>query len=159
MALPQEKFREIIFQILYSQDIADCEPDHLSALLMKELSTTKKNLKLAWERVEQVRVHQEEIDEKIRAISQEWRFERIQLVERNILRLGVFELLYDEEIPPKVAIAEALRLTKKFSSPEASSYVNAVLDAIYKKSIGESAEEEKIANTFESLLKSEEVPE
>ena len=62
--------------------------------------------------------------------------DRIHSVERNVLRLGIYELFFDPEIPPKVAIAEAIRMSKKFGTPESVSYVNAIMDNIYKRKQG-----------------------
>ncbi len=72
----------------------------------------------------------EALDAKIAAASQEYALDRISKVERNVLRLGVFEL--QSELPPKVALSEAIRLCRKFGSPEGADFVNAVLDQIYK---------------------------
>lgn len=64
--------------------------------------------------------------------STSYEFERIPRIERNVLRLGVYEIMYDSDIPPKVAIAEAIRLTRKFATPESATFVNAILDSILK---------------------------
>ncbi len=128
MSLSLQKMREIVFQFLYSYDLGLTEPDQLMQLLMKELSVTKKNVKIAEERARKVFELCPTLDEKIGSTSQEYSFERIYLVERNILRLGLYEIEYDDEIPPKVAISEALRLAKKFSTPESTAFVNAILD-------------------------------
>ena len=61
--------------------------------------------------------------------------DRIHSVERNVLRLGIYELFYETEIPPKVAIAESIRLSKKFGTPESVSYVNAIIDNLYKRKL------------------------
>ena len=60
------------------------------------------------------------------------------------MRLAVYEILHEPEVPEIVSIAEALRLASKFSTPQAASFVNAVLDAIYKKSRGENIEKEEV---------------
>ena len=98
-----------------------------------------------------------EIDAVIAKTSQSYAFERIQSVERNILRLAVYELLYDPEMPPKVALAEAVRLTRKFGSPEAAAFVNALLDGIYKSSQGIKISHVEIDQSATALQKSEEV--
>ncbi|MBX9744017.1 MAG: transcription antitermination protein NusB, partial [Chlamydiales bacterium] len=63
--------------------------------------------------------------------SPDYVFERISRTERSILRLGTFELLFDPSIPPKVAIAEAIRICRKFGSPQSAQFVNAVLDSVF----------------------------
>jgi N utilization substance protein B len=72
----------------------------------------------------------EKIDKKISEYATNWRLERMAYVDRNILRLGSYELLFREDIPPKVSINEAVELAKKFSSQEASKFVNGILDKI-----------------------------
>lgn len=132
MALPQQKFREIVFQMLYSYDISRASDEDMLPLLMAELSVSKKEVELAQKRVRTIVDRQAEIDSIIAEASKSYEFERIHTVERNILRLGVYELLFDDDIPPKVAISEALRLARKFGSPESTSFVNAVLDNLHK---------------------------
>lgn len=157
MSLPQQKFREIVFQMLYSYDMGCASEEDMLPLLMAELSVTRQAVRSAQERVRNIIARQTEIDALISKASLSYSFERIQSVERNILRLGIFELLFDTEIPPKVAIAEALRLARKFGTPESATYVNALLDSIYKVSIGESVDNSQILQTSENLIKSEEI--
>ncbi|MDD2752829.1 MAG: transcription antitermination factor NusB [Candidatus Omnitrophica bacterium] len=70
------------------------------------------------------------IDEKITQFATNWQLERMAFVDRNILRLGVFELVFRSDIPPKVTINEAVELAKKFSGKEAGKFVNGILDKI-----------------------------
>lgn len=156
MAMPPQKFREIVFQILYSYDVTGSCGDELVPLLMKELSVSKKSVFEAFETANKIIAQRDEIDAAITRVSVSYAFSRIQSVERNILRLGVYEMLKDDAIPPKVAIAEALRLCRKFTSPEAASFVNAILDALYKQSQGESIAETPISSAIAALQQSEE---
>jgi N utilization substance protein B len=71
----------------------------------------------------------DEIDALISAQAEHWRMERMATVDRNVLRLAVYELLH-EDTPQKVVINEALEITKKFSSPEAVQFVNGILDGV-----------------------------
>lgn len=132
MAPSPHQFREIVFQLLYAYDFSGLSTEELIPLLMEEHSVTKKHLYLASEQLQKIREKQEEIDLMIGKTALSYQFERIPRVERNILRLGVYELLYDNSIPPKVAIAEAIRLCRKFATPEGATFVNGVLDALYK---------------------------
>lgn len=131
MGLPPQKFREAVFQILYSQDFVVSE-EEIVPFMMNELKTTRKAMGEARQRAQQVLAKISEIDSLIKASSTEYSFERISGVERTILRLGIFELS-DPQIPPKVAIAEAIRLCRKFGSPESAQFVNAILDGVFKK--------------------------
>ena len=74
--------------------------------------------------------HLQEIDKKISKYAANWQLERMAFVDRNIMRLGCFELLYRADIPPKVAINEAVELAKKYSGVESGKFVNAILDQI-----------------------------
>lgn len=73
-----------------------------------------------------------EIDKMIIRYATEWPLDQITIVDRNILRIGVFELAYDQEIPAKVAINEAIEIAKAFGSESSGKFVNGVLGAIYK---------------------------
>lgn len=132
MALPPQKFREIVFQILFSRDFVVAESQEMIALLMKELKVTKKTMIEADARADLVEKHRTELDEMISRFSTEYSFERISRTEKSILRLGAFELLHDPSIPPKVAIAEAIRICRKFGSPESAKFINGLLDSVYQ---------------------------
>jgi transcription antitermination factor NusB len=72
-----------------------------------------------------------ELDEKITAVAKNWKLNRIAPVDRCILRLALFEMLEMDEVPPKVAINEAIDLAKKFSTEQSGAFVNGILDRIY----------------------------
>ncbi|MBK6684798.1 MAG: transcription antitermination factor NusB [Deltaproteobacteria bacterium] len=77
--------------------------------------------------------HREELDQVLQKISQNWRLERMALVDRNLLRLGAYELLHESaEVPRKVAINEAVELAKLFGTEGSSAFVNGILDRIGK---------------------------
>lgn len=132
MTLPKEKLREAVLQILYSWEISTCRDEEILALLMEQLKTTRKNMQEAWERAKLIWNEVKFIDERIYAASQEYAFDRISKVDLSIMRLSSFEMLLDKEIPEKVAIAEGIRLSRKFSSPEASEFVQAMLNEVLK---------------------------
>lgn len=157
MALSQQKFREIVFQLLYSQDIAHPDEGLMIELMMAELAVSKKNVRLAQERVNKIKEHLSEIDSSIASLSTSYDFNRIQIVTKNILRIGVFELLFDDQIPPRVAIAEAIRLSRKFSTPESASFVNALLDHLYQGIKGEPVDNHKISQQSQILSQSEKI--
>ena len=77
--------------------------------------------------------HHQEIDQAIQNFAPEWPIEQITIVDRNVLRIGIFELKYNDEIPPKVAINEAIELAKTFGGESSGKFVNGVLGSIYKK--------------------------
>jgi N utilization substance protein B len=155
MPLPQQKLREIIFQMLYSSEVGKGLEEGVLDLLMAELAISRKNIQLARAQTAAILEKSGEIDALIAKASLSYEFERIQAVEKSILRLGVYELLFVPEMPPKVAIAEAMRIAKKFSTPESSSFINAILDHIYKSNLGEKASSTKILEAAKKLEQSE----
>ena len=87
-------------------------------------------VKFARELVEGVMSHREEIDRLIEQHSHNWRLDRMSRIDRNVLRLGVFELKYRPDIPKKVSLNEAVELGKNFGTEESSAFVNGLLDRV-----------------------------
>ena len=79
--------------------------------------------------------HFSELDRLIAKYSENWRLDRINMIDRNILRIALFELLYCEEIPPKVTINEAIDLGKRFGSEDSGSFINGILDRIQNEAV------------------------
>lgn len=75
----------------------------------------------------------EEIDARVRRALDNWRMERLSAIDRGVLRLATAEMLFLEEIPPKVAIQEAVRLAEQYGGPDSPRFVNGVLDALYRR--------------------------
>ena len=78
----------------------------------------------------------EEIDAKLAAAAENWRLPRMAGVDRNVLRLGVFELCYQPDTPPKVAIDEAIELSRRYGTAESPAFVNGILDSVRKSVSG-----------------------
>lgn len=128
----RSKSREYALQMLYQADIrhADCRqvldefwhgveaPEELKAFANELVSGTIGQLS--------------EIDPLIAGFADNWELKRMAVIDRNILRLGVFELLRGE-VPPKVCINEAIELAKRFGDTESGKFINGILDAIHKK--------------------------
>jgi N utilization substance protein B len=74
--------------------------------------------------------HREEADAKIRQYAKNWDLQRMAVVDRNVMRLAIYEMLHREDIPPVVSINEAVDIAKKFSTPESGKFVNGILDKI-----------------------------
>jgi len=85
--------------------------------------------------------HIDEIDRVISRIAEHWHLERMAAVDRNILRLATYELLYRPDIPIKVTINEAIEIAKKYSSEESPSFINGILDRVAKVVTGQRTEE------------------
>lgn len=155
--IPAQKFRELVFQMLYSRDIGNSSDEQMLPLLSQELAIAKSVVRQAQQRVHTLFDHLADIDAKISKASLSYDFDRIQTVERNIIRLGAFELLFDDDIPPKVAISEAIRLSKKFSTKESAAFVNAILNALYQDSLGEHIDRTKLEQSAKDLSTSEKI--
>lgn len=139
MSLPSAKLREIVFQFLFCHDFFESDQQEVVKTLMHLHKVSKKNAKEAFFRMEKIKEKLEEIDLIISEASKEYTIDRICRSEKNLIRLSVYELFFDEKIPPKVAIAESIRLARKFSSKESSNFVNAVLDFVYHNSLKQTA--------------------
>src|SRR5213595_1666039 len=83
--------------------------------------------------IEGMVVHLAEIDERIRRYSENYEFRRIAAVDRNVLRLAIYEMLFRDDIPPVVSINEAIELAKKFGGAESGRFVNGILDQVRKE--------------------------
>lgn len=147
MSLPLQKMREILFLLLYSHDFAECSEEDSTALVMRELAVAKRYVTDAQAQKKLVIEKIGTIDGLISQAASAYDFQRIPHIERNILRLGVYELFYAPGLPAKVAIAEAMRLARKFASPESASFVNAILDAIYRSNMEGAENETAIAGS------------
>lgn len=133
MSLPQAKFREAVFYAVFSQDFSQNSDEEVVPMMMEQLAMSKKNVREALQRAMLVLEKKEEIDACIQKYVPDYDLSRISYIERNVLRLATYELLFDNAIPEVVAISEGIRLCRKFSTAEGANFINGVLDAIYKK--------------------------
>jgi transcription antitermination protein NusB len=130
MEFPPQKFREIVFQLLFSLDASETAEAELIPFLMRELAVTKKHVSAAYEKALNIWKQHEQLDGIIKEKSQQYSLNRIKTVEKNVLRLALYELLIEKGVNTKIIISEAHRLTRKFSTPEGASFVNALLDSL-----------------------------
>jgi N utilization substance protein B len=138
MPFSPQKFREIVFQLIYSDDFGGGAD--IVEMLMAQLAVTKRVVREASALKDKILEKKGEIDAVIRIHCESYEFERIPRIERNVIRLGVYELIFSKDIPPKVAIAEAMRICRKFATPEAATFVNAILDSIFKQLVTKDAD-------------------
>ena len=141
MALPPQKFREIVYQVLFCQTCVEQDLVSLVTMIMREMRVSRRWVLQAFDRVSDVCEHLEEVDKILQATTTSYRMERIHRAELTAIRLGIFELLYDDEIPSAVAITEAMRLSRKFGAPEGAAFVNAILDNIHQGQAQQAVEE------------------
>ncbi|MEK7085167.1 MAG: transcription antitermination factor NusB [Patescibacteria group bacterium] len=137
--------RSVAMQSLFEWDFHDRKGDAAQILErnLKEFAPGLESDKFANELVEGVLAHRETIDSIIEKAAPEWPLPQIAMVDRNVLRLGLFELLFGKqsEVPPKVAINEAIELAKTFGSDSSGKFVNGVLGTVYRE-IGEPGKDE-----------------
>lgn len=144
MALNRHKLREHLFRMvfmtafnndeemagqadLYLEDTPSLSEDDEDAVLADE------NVLYLRQRLDKLMEHLPEIDERLNEVSRGWKTQRMGKVDLAILRLGVYELLYDDEIPTGVAINEAVELAKRFGGEESPAFVNGILGHIAGK--------------------------
>jgi len=100
--------------------------------------------------------HLEEVDNYIKQNATEWPIDQITYVDRNVLRIGIYELLYNENIPPRVAINEAIEIAKNFGGDASGKFINGVLGAIYNAMPEEEkARREAVSEKFKAEFKKE----
>lgn len=130
--------RSIAMQSLFEWDFNGGNNDDVLGIVdknIKDLAIGIDETDLVLNLVEGVLKNQTDIDELIEQCAPEWPLSQITIVDRNILRIGIFELLYGsyESVPPKVAINEAIELAKTFGGPNSAKFVNGVLGTIYRE--------------------------
>jgi len=145
--------REMAVQMLYQIDLGDASPretrsafdvvDYLRERSEADadepggappsLDEARRAFEQACGMVEATREHRDAIDERIRAQAEHWRLERMPAVDRNILRLAVWELVHDPEVPRLVVVDEAVELAKRFGSEQSARFVNGLLDGLMRQ--------------------------
>jgi len=137
--------REAAMQALYlcdaqgsfSHETADLFSSHFVRIGLNdegENTTPRESVPFYREIVDGVLSNREAIDSAIGLASQNWSIARMALVDRNILRVAVYEILYRADVPTKVAINEAIEIAKEFASPEGPTFINGVLDKVVSQS-------------------------
>jgi N utilization substance protein B len=130
MSFDPYKSRELVFLLIYNLDMGETPNDDLVELIMAECRVAKKHVQDALARAELIWKERQTCDAMIQKVCHEYSIDRIQSVERNVLRLSVYELIIEKTLPPKVVIAEGKRLAKKFSTDDAAVFVHTLLGAL-----------------------------
>jgi N utilization substance protein B len=125
--------RERVLQMLYAYELSGSSPEFILDDLFSEFRSDKENYEFGKNLFLNVIEHSGELDEMIAKKIKNWELDRIALIDRIVLRMGICELKYFPEIPPKVSINEAIELAKKFSTERSGKFVNGVLDAVYNE--------------------------
>jgi len=127
----RRRARECALQMLFSYDVARPSVEELIETYWGEMAEAAEEVRVfANELVLGTISHLGEIDERIRLRTEHWRIPRMAIVDRNLLRLAVFEFLHQPNTPMTVAINEALEIARRFSTHEATQFINGILDAI-----------------------------
>ena len=125
-------------QSLYEWDFSGKKPEILSKIVeknIKEYGPGLADTSFVWQLINGVQKHLLQIDKIIEKAAPEWPIDQITIVDRNVLRIGLYELLYSkkEEVPPKVAINEAIELAKTFGGESSGKFINGVLGTVFKE--------------------------
>lgn len=128
----RSKSRETALKILYQLDITRDIPEKGIKLFFRHHRVSVGSQPFVTRLVQGTAAHYSEIDELLSKHATHWTLTRMAIVDRNILRLGVYEMLFDSETPPKVVINEAVDLAKQFGTADSGKFVNGVLDSIHK---------------------------
>jgi len=133
--------RTIALQTLYEWDFRERNKDELEKIIdrnVQELGASPEDTQFIYKLAKGVLKHKSEIDKIIEKAAPEWPLEQITVVDRNVLRVGLYELLFGDrkEVPPKVAINESIELAKAYGGESSGKFINGVLGTVYKE-IGE----------------------
>jgi N utilization substance protein B len=127
--------RTVILQSLYEWDFYKREHDITQILErnMQEFAPGVDEPEFAWRILSGIAEHLQEIDDTIVKNAPNWPLDKIAIIDRNVLRIGIYELMYadPDEVPPKVAINEAIELAKNYGGPNAARFANGVLGSLY----------------------------
>ena len=123
--------REIALQVLYQAELnPGLAPEEVRRFIERRLLGDTKLCEFTQSLIAGVQAHQARIDGLISEVAENWRIDRMAAIDRNILRLGAYELLYCPEVPTRVAINESLELAKRYSTGQSSRFVNGILDRL-----------------------------
>lgn len=129
----RRKARELALQMLYQHDVSGNVPDTIISTF-EDLQKSKPNTRDFAVRVFKGTVENiEKIDEMIQQQAENWRLSRMAVVDRNIIRMSVYEFLHEDDTPKLVIIDEAIEIAKKFGTQKSSQFINGILDGILKK--------------------------
>ena len=136
----RHRARALALQALYEIDHTGHKAEEVTNNLLMEKVLDKEHAEFARDLVAGVLQHQKEIDGKIRTFARAWPLPQMSAIDRNILRLAIFEILIDNRVPVKVAINEAVELAKDFGSENSPKFINGVLGSV-----------SNLANTIETI--------
>jgi transcription antitermination factor NusB len=122
--------RELSLQALYSIELSGEDAGKVLSDLEREAAPDADTWEYAVRLTREVAARMPELNERIRKQCDNWELERVAVLDRNILRMAIAEILWFDDIPPKVSIDEAIELAKKFSTEKSGTFINGILDPI-----------------------------
>ena len=136
----RSRSRQIALQVLFSHDVRPERPN-LDSTTLDDAEATPEVKAFAGELVAGVLTRLDELDQAIATAMENWDVKRLATVDRNILRLAVYEMVGRDDVPTKVAINEAIEMGKRFSTAQSGGFINGILDRV-RKDLGLPADEE-----------------
>ncbi len=130
---PRRNARKGVLEALFAQQFSDENPKVTLSRIFKSNNDQEKNFEFITDLFHCVLDNIELADNLIRSHLQNWEFGRVAHVDRLLLRMGICEIFFMEDIPPKVSISEMVEISKIYSTDESPSFINGVLDAVYKE--------------------------
>lgn len=143
MAGARRRARALALQALYEIDASGHKPNDVLTNLLGESRLSEDNAGFLRRLVNGVMLQKTKLDESIRKFAPAWPVEQMPIIDRNILRLAIFELLFDNSTPVKVAINEAIELAKSFGGDNSARFVNGVLSSVSNLATGQEREVER----------------
>jgi N utilization substance protein B len=128
----RSKAREVAIHILYQVEIAKTDYKEAFRSYLESYPQKQEVIDFSLMLIDGVITNLPKLDSLIKKYVKNWEIERMAVIDRNVLRMAAFEIIYLEEIPPKVSINEAIELAKRFGDIDSPRFVNGVLDKIYK---------------------------
>ena len=128
----RRRARELALQLLYQHELTREPVERIKTSFEDWQSASEAARRFAAELADGTLAHLEEIDEALRRQTANWRLERLAAVDKNILRLAMYELLYDRDTPPAVVLDEAIEIAKRYGAEDSARFVNGVLDGFLK---------------------------
>ena len=128
----RSRSREVALQVLFQDDLNPCDPPTDAAPFLKQRlgKNSSELFDFSLSLVDGVRMHHAKLDSTIESLAEHWSVARMATADRNILRLGVFEMLF-LKTPHRIAIDEAIELAKRFGGAQSSQFINGVLDRVW----------------------------
>ncbi len=130
MALRRRAVREKVLQALYAYELSREPIDTIINTIVADLRKQPEAFAFARQLILKVLETVKELDELIRKRVEHWEFNRLAIIDRIILRMGICELMYFDDIPPKVSINEAIEIARSYSTDKSDKFVNGVLDSV-----------------------------